>query len=73
METCLTQTCSSAITANSSSFIFSQLIQALLVTQCSITSQHNYPLDKTREILDQQLEFDFIIAGGKFFLNDMKN
>ncbi|XP_023246417.1 glucose dehydrogenase [FAD, quinone]-like [Copidosoma floridanum] len=64
MESCMVQTCTSAATANSSAFLFTQLIQALLVAQCSIKSQHNYPADRTQEILDQNLDFDFIVAGG---------
>ncbi|XP_014203780.1 glucose dehydrogenase [FAD, quinone]-like [Copidosoma floridanum] len=64
MEACVAQTCTSAATANSSAFLFTQLIQALLVAQCSIKSQHNYPADRTQEILDQNLDFDFIVAGG---------
>ncbi|XP_014208795.2 glucose dehydrogenase [FAD, quinone]-like [Copidosoma floridanum] len=64
MEACVAQTCASAATASSPAFLFTQLIKALLVAQCSITSQHDYPVDRTQEILDQNLNFDFIVAGG---------
>lgn len=43
--------------------IFSQLLQILLVAQCSLSNSAMYPPDRTQEILSSTREFDFVIAG----------
>ncbi|XP_057339324.1 glucose dehydrogenase [FAD, quinone]-like [Microplitis mediator] len=64
MDSCLTQTCESAING-SSPLIFTQLIQMLLVAQCSFGKINEYPPDRTSEIVSNVEEsFDFIIVGG---------
>lgn len=62
MDTCLSATCAAAASGSSAS-LFGQLIQTLLVAQCSIAAQQSYPADRTAEVLDNP-EFDFIVVGG---------
>jgi choline dehydrogenase len=62
METCIANTYAS-VSAGSSGFIFTQLIRSLLTSQCLLINQQVYPADRTEEILNGNLEFDFIVVG----------
>ncbi|KAL7289855.1 hypothetical protein TKK_0016253 [Trichogramma kaykai] len=66
-STCPLDTCLSAASANASSgsLIFTQLLQTLLVSHCALQSERfSYPQDRSREIVDDNLDFDFIVVGG---------
>ncbi|XP_015112866.1 glucose dehydrogenase [FAD, quinone] [Diachasma alloeum] len=63
MESCLAQSCAASV-QGSSPLIFHQLIQALLVSQCSLSSPIDYPPNRNAEILENSDPFDFIIVGG---------
>ncbi|XP_046815228.1 glucose dehydrogenase [FAD, quinone]-like [Vespa crabro] len=63
MEFCLSETCASAA-QGSSNFLFTQLLQTLLIAQCSLSANKEYPKDRTKEIINSKKEFDFVIAGG---------
>ncbi|KAJ8682937.1 hypothetical protein QAD02_018729 [Eretmocerus hayati] len=63
MEACIAKACTST-TSGAPAHIFAHLIQTLILAQCSIESQQTYPPDRTDEILKNDIEFDFIIAGG---------
>ncbi|KAK2580033.1 hypothetical protein KPH14_012320 [Odynerus spinipes] len=68
MESCIAETCAAATAAaaaqGSSSFLFAQLVQALLAAQCTLSSSKDYPMDRTEEVLGSKKEFDFVIVGG---------
>lgn len=60
MESCLSN-CTSPI-SGPTPVIFSQLLQTLLVAECSLGRIDSYPPDRSSEI-DENSEFDFIIIG----------
>ncbi|XP_076665166.1 glucose dehydrogenase [FAD, quinone] [Andrena cerasifolii] len=60
METCIATSCAAA---QSPATAFSQLLHMLLVSQCSL-GKPDYPPDRTDEILDSKIEFDFVVVGG---------
>ncbi|XP_011315137.1 glucose dehydrogenase [FAD, quinone] [Fopius arisanus] len=62
MESCLSQSCGSAV--QGSPLIFHQLIQTLLVSQCALGNPEDYPRSRVPEILENPDSFDFIIVGG---------
>ncbi|XP_014608980.1 PREDICTED: glucose dehydrogenase [FAD, quinone]-like [Polistes canadensis] len=64
MESCISATCAAAVQGSSSSFLFTQLVQTLLVAQCGLSNSKDYPMDRTNEIVNSKREFDFVIAGG---------
>ncbi|KAK0095912.1 hypothetical protein PV326_007070 [Microctonus aethiopoides] len=64
METCIAESLSN-LAQDNSSLIFIKLIQTLLVSQCAINADDDYPKDRTLEVLANINEpFDFIIVGG---------
>lgn len=58
----MTASCAAATTSASTS-IFLQLVQTLLAAQCGLSDTSNYPPDRSEEILNDNIEFDFIIVG----------
>ncbi|XP_051160385.1 glucose dehydrogenase [FAD, quinone]-like [Leptopilina boulardi] len=64
MEACLGQSCALAASGTSSGLLFIELVRALLGAQCALNVDNIYPEDRTTELLDENLEFDFIIVGG---------
>lgn len=54
--------CATATTGASTS-LFLQLVQTLLTVQCGLSDTSNYPPDRSEEILNDHIEFDFIIVG----------
>ncbi|XP_014487748.1 PREDICTED: glucose dehydrogenase [FAD, quinone]-like, partial [Dinoponera quadriceps] len=46
-----------------STSVFLQLVQTILAVQCSLNNKNNYPTDRSGEIADNNIEFDFIIVG----------
>ncbi|XP_032663988.1 glucose dehydrogenase [FAD, quinone]-like [Odontomachus brunneus] len=60
MEACMEASCAAA-TTSASTFIFLQLVQSLLVAQCGLSD--NYPPDRSEEIANSNIEFDFVIVG----------
>lgn len=64
MESCLAQSCAAAA-GGSSGMLFAQLIQTLLVAQCSLGNGADYPPDRTAEVSSKpDDEYDFVIVGG---------
>ncbi|XP_043270263.1 glucose dehydrogenase [FAD, quinone]-like [Venturia canescens] len=64
MESCLTQSCAGAASGTSGS-VFVQLVQSLLVAQCSLSKDSNYPADRKSEVLANLDEsYDFVVVGG---------
>lgn len=64
MESCLAQTCASAVNGTSGS-IFLQLLQTLLAAQCGLHKDTDYPPDRSSEILANLDEsYDFVVVGG---------
>lgn len=64
MEFCLADSALAAA-QGTSPLIFTQLIHTLLLAQCSINKNDDYPADRSAEILAHLDEpFDFIITGG---------
>ncbi|XP_014487821.1 PREDICTED: glucose dehydrogenase [FAD, quinone]-like [Dinoponera quadriceps] len=62
MEACLPATCAAA-TTNVSTFVFLQLLRTLLIAQCGLSNNNNYPTDRSEEIIHSNIEFDFVIVG----------
>lgn len=62
MEACLAAT--NAGLASSPANIFLHLIQTLLLAYSNLSSDDNYPPDRSDEILNFTEEFDFVIVGG---------
>uniref|UniRef100_A0A6V7K9M6 Glucose-methanol-choline oxidoreductase N-terminal domain-containing protein n=1 Tax=Bracon brevicornis TaxID=1563983 RepID=A0A6V7K9M6_9HYME len=64
MDSCPTQSCAAAIQGNSP-LIFHQLLQTLLLSQCTLGNPDHYPPNKMLEIESMLNEpFDFIVVGG---------
>lgn len=64
METCLATSCTAAtsgVTASTS--IFLHLVQTLITVQCNLSSNENFPLDRTEEVANSDRVFDFVIVG----------
>lgn len=61
MEACLAANCAAA-TSGSPANIFAHLIQTLLAAQCGLTNDI-YPPDRSEEVANSNIEFDFIIVG----------
>lgn len=64
METCIAQSCALASSATPTGVLFIELVKTLLASQCALNIDHTYPPDRTSEVLDGNLDFDFIIIGG---------
>ncbi|EFN84157.1 glucose dehydrogenase [FAD, quinone] isoform X1 [Harpegnathos saltator] len=63
MEACLAASCAAA-TTDASSSVFLQLVQTLLVAQCSLSDTSKYPADRSEEIArNSNIEFDFVVVG----------
>ncbi|XP_032663981.1 glucose dehydrogenase [FAD, quinone]-like isoform X2 [Odontomachus brunneus] len=62
MEACLSAGCAAATTGASTS-IFLQLVQSILVAQCALNDASKYPPDRSEEIANSNIEFDFVIVG----------
>lgn len=58
----MSATCSATM-SGTSTFVFTQLLQTLLVSQCSLGNSQDYPPDRSEEIAGSDIEFDFVIAG----------
>lgn len=57
----MTASCAAAASGNTTS-IFLQMVNMVLAAQCGLSSEDNYPPDRTQEILENPT-FDFIIVG----------
>ncbi|CAK9810593.1 Glucose dehydrogenase [FAD, quinone] [Anthophora quadrimaculata] len=62
MESCMATSSAAALSSTPTS-IFSQLLHVLLVSQCTLSKNEDYPMDRTEEILASGMKFDFVIAG----------
>ncbi|XP_017798011.1 PREDICTED: glucose dehydrogenase [FAD, quinone]-like [Habropoda laboriosa] len=62
MDSCMATSSAAALSSMPTS-IFSQLLHVLLVSQCTLSTNEDYPVDRTEEILASQKEFDFVIVG----------
>ena len=63
MESCLAQNCAAVASGGTNGLIFTHLLKTLLTAQCALYADELYPLDRTSEVLTENLEFDFIIIG----------
>ncbi|XP_076181845.1 glucose dehydrogenase [FAD, quinone] [Ptiloglossa arizonensis] len=62
MDTCMVSSCNAALSQSPAS-LFSYLTQVILASQCALNNTGIYPVDRTEEVLNSRMEFDFVIAG----------
>ncbi|CAK9805391.1 Glucose dehydrogenase [FAD, quinone] [Anthophora plagiata] len=62
MESCMATSSAAALSSMPTS-IFSQLLHVILASQCTLSKNEDYPMDRTEEILASGMEFDFVIVG----------
>lgn len=61
MEVCMNAACAAATTPLPGS-AFAQLVHTLLAAQCALSAA-DLPADRTNQVLNAELEFDFVIVG----------
>ncbi|CAB0043382.1 unnamed protein product [Trichogramma brassicae] len=65
MNECLSTSCHSSASGSDNVSVFLLLIRSLLMAQCELTNNQNYPPDRTAEAMEKANGFfDFIIVGG---------
>lgn len=64
MEACIGQSCALASSGTPTGLLFIELVRTLLGAQCALNNDNIYPPDRTSELIDENLEFDFVIVGG---------